>query len=509
MPAANNKLSAVHFSLMFFVIAFLIMGAFAYTSSSDRAQILADNARFQSENQTHQNTARKHDDEIQALKKALGAEQPEVGEAGSADANTTLGRSNLELQRLGGTMASNNMIEGLTKLRTALDQMTQERNQLQAEVNTQKAELLALNDRYKLLVDAAQKKATDAEGNLRTNISDKEEQLQAKEKKNEELVADRNRIDTEARAYRDQAEKEIGELKSDKKKLIAINDLLRERVNEATRESFDRPNGELRYVDYNSKLVWVTLGEADGLPVGTTFSVYTRGQNGLGRGPEDIKGSIEITKILEAHLSEARIIKDDPTQPMAPNDPVFTPLWAAGRKLSIALIGFIDIDHDGHNDRDRLHEFLNNANCLVDLEVNDKGEVVGNGLTSNTKYLVRAPIPDETKVAHNDKEAARKIAQETKKIEEQARLLGIRTITLNDFLSKMGYVPQQRTFRPGEKVPFALKNGSKSAASGETLGNREAAGTVSGLYKDTKRVGPANTSTGQTSKAYKSGGPSK
>jgi hypothetical protein len=73
----------------------------------------------------------------------------------------------------------------------------------------------------------------------------------------------------------------------------------------------------------------------------------------------------------------------------------------------------------------------------------------------------------------------------------------------------MGYVPQQRTFRPGEKVPFALKNGSKSAASGESLGNREAAGTVSGVYKDTKRVGPANSSTGQTSKAYKSGGPSK
>lgn len=509
MPAANNKLTAVHFSLMAFVMISLIMGAMAYMSNTSYTEEFAKSQKLTTENQTLQNATRKQLDEIQTLKNVIGSQMPEVGELNSADANTVTNAVASSLSKNAGATASNNALEGLTKLRSALDQMTQERNQLQAEVNRLKEENLALNSRYQAQVDLAQTKASEAEAASRTNISDKEEQVAAKEKKNEELVADRNRIDTEYRQYKEAAEKQIGELQNDKKRLFAINDRLRQKVNDATRESFDRPNGELRYVDYNNKLVWVNIGEADGLPVGTTFSVYSRGVNGLGRGPEDVKGAIEITKVLEAHLAEARIIKDDPAQPMAPQDPIFTPIWAAGRKLSVAVAGFIDIDQDGQNDRDAFHEFLSAANCILDLEIDDAGEVVGPGITANTKYLVMAPLPDPTKVAHNDKEATDKILRETKKLEEQARLLGIRTVTLNDFLTKMGYVPQRRNFRPGDKMPFTLRNGSASAAAGETIGNREAAGTVSGIYKNTKRVGPAATSSGQTSKAYKSGGPTK
>ena len=42
--------------------------------------------------------------------------------------------------------------------------------------------------------------------------------------------------------------------------------------------------------------------------------------HGVGRGAEDVKGSIEVTKIIGAHLAEARMLKDDPAQPMAAID---------------------------------------------------------------------------------------------------------------------------------------------------------------------------------------------
>src|SRR5262249_12315167 len=79
---------------------------------------------------------------------------------------------------------------------------------------------------------------------------------------------------------------------------------------------FAFPQGEIRWIDHVGRRVWINLGEANGLKPRTTFNVYhkTRSRvNGwkveVAISPDEVKGSIEVTRVLEANLSEARILR--------------------------------------------------------------------------------------------------------------------------------------------------------------------------------------------------------
>ena len=68
-----------------------------------------------------------------------------------------------------------------------------------------------------------------------------------------------------------------------------------------TRQSFEVPDGQITWVDYGSKLVWIDIGSDDNLPRSQTFSVYKKSNSGIARGPEDVKGRIEVVRILGPH----------------------------------------------------------------------------------------------------------------------------------------------------------------------------------------------------------------
>ena len=104
--------------------------------------------------------------------------------------------------------------------------------------------------------------------------------------------------------------------------------------------------GQIRWIDPIGKKVWISLGEAAGLKPGAEFNVYKKTGNQVTRVDEKIKASIEVTRILAANLSEARIIEEDPSQPLAKGD-LFVPRW---RPIAIGRAGLVGIvvDRDGH-----------------------------------------------------------------------------------------------------------------------------------------------------------------
>ena len=118
--------------------------------------------------------------------------------------------------------------------------------------------------------------------------------------------------------------------------MIAANAKLRQQVDEIQDISFETADGRISFVDHGRNLVWINLGEADSLPIRTGFSVYTKANHGIGRrSMTDIKGKIEITRVIGAHLAEARILKEDIYRPMAEGDPIYSPLFNAGRSEKI------------------------------------------------------------------------------------------------------------------------------------------------------------------------------
>jgi hypothetical protein len=90
------------------------------------------------------------------------------------------------------------------------------------------------------------------------------------------------------------------------------------------------PEGSLvRWVDPVGKKVWIGLGEADGVQPRTIYGVSKkpRAQGDPGEPQADrvdavIKGTIEVTRVLEESLSEARIVDEDVGNPIAKGDPV-------------------------------------------------------------------------------------------------------------------------------------------------------------------------------------------
>jgi hypothetical protein len=255
--------------------------------------------------------------------------------------------------------------------------------------------------------------------------------------------------------------------------------------------------------------VWIDLGSLDKLRPQVTFSVYTTDHRGIGRGVEDIKAKIEVTRIIDGHLSEARILDEDLFRPIAEGDPIFTPLWAAGRTEYFAIVGRPDLDEDGDSDWDLFREIVENAGAKVDLIVNDEGlrEPFDGTLSARTKFLIIGDVDDPSEYSGQPEkqELINQILAEQKALIDEARLYGIRVVRLNDFLEYIGWKPQQRLWQPGENKPFNLGQGSQSASVDEVYQDRTSSGQTSELFRQ-NRAGVQKEADGTTSGLFRSGG---
>jgi len=286
----------------------------------------------------------------------------------------------------------------------------------------------------------------------------------------QDLAAERSKFDTEReRITKDQAEiaakmqkarkkadADLARLKSnlDKtsvrlKKLALLNKGKTDKLREITKETFEVPDGEIRWVNQRNATVWINLGRTDSLSRQTTFSVYpadTTDLTGSGK-----KASIEVTQILGEHLAEARVIEDQISDPIMPGDKIHTPVWSPGRKKRFALAGFMDIDGDGESDQRIVRNLITVNGGVVDCETDAKGTRRGQ-MSVNTRYLVLGDAPDA-------KGRAGVIAGYTRMIGEADRL-GIQKITLAQLLQQMGWknqTPMVRFGRGASRKDFRAK----------------------------------------------------
>lgn len=166
---------------------------------------------------------------------------------------------------------------------------------------------------------------------------------------------------------------------------------------------FETVQGEIRYVLRGGRIVSINLGSADALRPGITFGVVDRDDTARLQ-DADIKASIQITKILGPHLAEARVVAMPQIgNPIIEGDAVYSPFWAPGRTVRIALAGDIDIDGDGRPDNDQLAGMITAAGA----EIADNGERSGR-IDPGVRFLVVGETPDLG--GRDEDEAAAEIA---------------------------------------------------------------------------------------------------
>lgn len=249
--------------------------------------------------------------------------------------------------------------------------------------------------------------------------------------------------------------------------LAKLNEGFTTKIKGMREETFEVPDGKITWVNQRTGTVTVDLGSADGLRRQTTFSVFSKDETNLNKG--EAKGAIEVTRIVDAHLAECRIVSDNPADPLVPSDLVFSPVWHPGQTLRFALAGLIDYNGDGKSDRNLVTGLIQTNGGIIDAEVGDDGKMTGN-MSVETRYLIVGKPPTET----STDEARRGFT----KMQADADRLGVEKISVSKLLDFMGY--------KGEVSTVTLGKGASSSDFGAKNSDgvvKKSTGNVSGAFK--------------------------
>ncbi len=281
----------------------------------------------------------------------------------------------------------------------------------------------AEKDAEKAKFDTERGRFTTETGKMQTTIGDKDDAI-------EKAVDDGEKIATT--------------LKGEIKELATLNVAMRAEVKQLRKKDFDVPDGQIRWIDQRSGIVFIDLGALDGLRRQQTFSVYDRETSNQTQ--VEPKATIEVTRIIERHLAEARIVQDEVRNPILTEDLIFTPAWAAGRQIHFALAGFMDIDGDERSDRDTVRRVIQLNGGVIDAEISDEGERLGSGMTVHTRYLVVGERPTD--------KTAPKARNEYSSITDEAVVKGVETVSVHTLLGWMGYKGDVKTQRFGDSDSY-------------------------------------------------------
>ena len=547
--ASTKTIGFKEIGFIFTAMLMLIFAVFTYVLYDEGKEIRRALVTKTAEANDEKKLQRDYSDQINQLKSKVG--YPNVASVGStADTGreTVVGSMIDDIKTLGGpALQRDSYKETLRAMRDEVDNLQLENRNLKVSNELLSVKILAAMTKHYVDIatnhDASRKAEFDrAEAEKKT----KETQIKIRADQIDTLRDERTVLQNELKQTEDAHE----ELKKDSESQIGrledINDFLTDAVRKRERVTYDRPDGLVRWVDNDSGLIWINIGRDDKLTTRTQFSIYKQTHRGVGRpsapantaddeeasdaaderfspGFEDIKGSIEVTRVIGAHLAEARILKYDIYDPIQPDDLIYTPLWAPGRPAAFAFVGLIDFDNDGASNRSEMHEMISGIGGQIIHEVLDDGrrvyytEFPSKSHVHNTeddstinlqmKYLVIGEIPDLSQAASDlETQQFREIIGHHKKMVSEARETAVRRINLSDFLAHIGYVPHRRLFVPGlTDRPFTLKSGAASGAVGQNIGDRASTGKVSSLFTRSKRLKKQPVSTGKTSGRFSKG----
>ena len=255
-------------------------------------------------------------------------------------------------------------------------------------------------------------------------------------------------------------------------------------LNELRSDQFETTQGVVRFVVRGGNIATINLGSADALRPGITFGVIGGDETRLQ--DAKVKATIQVTQIQGPHLAQARVIaRPEIRNPIIPGDKIFSPFWAPGRDVKIALAGDIDIDGDGRPDNNAIKGQIRAAGATIAAEVSPSGVVQGN-LDASIRFMVVGEDPD---IGDGDDAAAEANAQAVAAmgaIRAKAAELGLTIIpawklqsylrTIDDTLT----TPFGSAARAEDFPPEPMSGGARLPQTGAEIYNRQVEGVQRG-----------------------------
>ncbi len=203
----------------------------------------------------------------------------------------------------------------------------------------------------------------------------------------------------------------------------------------------DRPDGHITHVFYSLDRVRTDLTHRMGFRPQMTLTVFNRQASGI---PSDKpKGTIELIDVRDQY-SIARIVKTkDPTDPVRPGDILYGGCTTK-TPARFALIGLIDVDRDGKDDRTELKRLIEAAGGVVsyDLPPPEVGRESGQLTDGCDWYICDARMPLVLGFKPGGKSSTKQQDEFLKKQSDairELRLQGARPMALERLLIDLGH----------------------------------------------------------------------
>jgi len=266
---------------------------------------------------------------------------------------------------------------------------------------------------------------------LRQELLTKVDQLQTDNDKKTTQIAN---LETQYRQIKDESER----------KLELANAIIREQrdVLDKNENVLDKPDGYITFVDLARREVQVNINRRQGARPQMKMTIFDAGSPGVPT--EKPKGNIQLIQVGDqysiAHID--KIVNE--INPIRVGDIVYSPAWSPEEPMRFALIGKIDVNRDGKDDREDLKRMIEEAGGKVDFDLPPPNHGKESGkLTARISWYVtdeRMPLRELFEARTSAGVAAQ--AQFDKRFGQaikEARSEGIRPMPLGRLLAYFGY----------------------------------------------------------------------
>lgn len=435
---ARRENQGLQIALIILVMLTVLLAVTTYLFYSRTRTLAVENANLKNANNDANAKVAKAEAESSDMKRFIGySEETAVEdiEKGYQADMATYGGSLAEVEQNYRELPKQ-LFRGIQDRNKRISMLSEERSQLNSELESSR-------EQFATQLADAQSKMAEMEKQLKQVESTATQERNRINQQMADLAASKDETKAELETLKTQSENEKAKLERDKANLNQIVESRNETIQNLTNENFETPDGQVKWVNAGQKLVYINIGGADGLRRQVTFNVYGADANNLAK--ETPKGKIEVTRIIDAHTAEARLIEEDATDPILTGDFIYTAIWDSKSGMHFALVGEMDINGDGKDDRQIVKNLIRINNGTVDAE-DVEGEMVGS-IQRTTRYLVTGGEVD-VDLADSDDQAVVALAEKARQVrtdmENEADRLGVQVITIDKLLGFIGYTGEKR-----------------------------------------------------------------
>jgi len=284
-----------------------------------------------------------------------------------------------------GLPAENQSLLGIIENRVSrVAELTQQLSSANKQVQDLRADLATTKETSVKQLADAQARENEAHQQFQKAENDLQEFRRQSGEKQLALSDDRNRMEAELSKTKSDTEKQIASFQKERDDAIRRAEIKQEELNIIKKDTPDRYDGRVIGSVAATGTVLLDVGSADGVRPKTTFGIYDADDSNVRTATK--KASVEVTRVLGPHRSEARITDTDYVEPIVRDDFIYSPIWSPGTTLGIALVGEMDIDEDGRDDRDYIRNLIRMNGGRIDAE--DIRDRVSGEMSVDTRYIV-------------------------------------------------------------------------------------------------------------------------